>query len=201
VADKDNAELEEGADVTSAEEPVAEETPAAASDAAAEPAAEAEAAPEVEAEAAPEVEAEAAPEAEDEEKPAAKPKAAPKPKAEAKPAPRKKTPRAKPAAKKPAAKKERGTYHREPKPVREPGRRKERRGVVTSDKGDKTITIRVDTAKPHPKYLKIVRRSTKIHAHDERNQAKVGDVVRVVECRPLSATKRWRLVEILEEAR
>jgi small subunit ribosomal protein S17 len=189
VADKDNAELEEGADVTSAEEPVAEETPAAASDAAAEPAAEAEAAPEVEAEAAPEPEAEE------------KPKAAPKPKAEARPAPPKKTPRAKPAAKKPAAKKERGTYHREPKPVREPGRRKERRGVVTSDKGDKTITIRVDSAKPHPKYLKIVRRSTKIHAHDERNQAKVGDVVRVVECRPLSATKRWRLVEILEEAR
>jgi small subunit ribosomal protein S17 len=116
------------------------------------------------------------------------------------PAPRKRGPRPKPA-KQPAAKKERGTYTRAPKPEHEQGRRKERRGVVMSDKGDKTITVRIDSAKPHPKYLKIVRRSTKIHAHDEKNQAKVGDVVRVVECRPLSRTKRWRLVEVVEAAR
>ena len=73
-----------------------------------------------------------------------------------------------------------------PKPEREQGRRKERRGVVVSTRADKTITVRIDTAKPHPKYLKIVRRSLKLHAHDERNEAKVGDVVRVVETRPLS---------------
>ena len=81
------------------------------------------------------------------------------------------------------------------------GRRRERRGVVTSDKGDKTITVRVDVMKAHPKYHKIMRRSVKLHAHDEANSANIGDVVRVVECRPLSRTKRWRLVEIVEVAR
>ena len=98
--------------------------------------------------------------------------------------------KAKPKA---AAKKERGTYRRDPKPIREQAPRKERRGIVVSSKPDKTITVRVDSAKPHPKYLKIVRRSIKLHAHDERNEANVGDVVRVVETRPLSKLKRWRL--------
>jgi len=76
-----------------------------------------------------------------------------------------------------------------------------RQGIVVSDKADKTITVQVDLARQHRTYGKIVRTSTKIHAHDERNEAGEGDTVRVVESRPLSATKRWRLVEILERAR
>ena len=83
----------------------------------------------------------------------------------------------------------------------ERARRKERRGVVVSDKMDKTVVVRVDSAKPHPKYQKIVRHSTRLHAHDERNEAHVGDVVRIVETRPLSKTKRWRLVDVVEKAR
>ena len=75
------------------------------------------------------------------------------------------------------------------------------RGVVVSDKADKTITVRIDTARPHRTYGKIVRSSSTLHAHDERNEAGAGDTVRVVESRPLSATKRWRLVEILDRAR
>lgn len=74
-------------------------------------------------------------------------------------------------------------------------------GVVVSDKGDKTIVVKVDTIKAHPRYQKVVRRSAKFHAHDEANQAKVGDVVRIVETRPLSALKHWRLVEIVEVAK
>ena len=66
---------------------------------------------------------------------------------------------------------------------------------------DKTIVVRVDTLKSHTRYKKIVRRSTKFHAHDEQNQAKVGDTVRIVETRPLSKTKHWRLAEILEVAK
>ena len=81
------------------------------------------------------------------------------------------------------------------------GRRKERRGVVVSDAMDKTVVVRVDVIKPHPKYHKMMRRSVRLHAHDERNEAKVGDTVRVVETRPLSATKRWRVAEIVEVAR
>ena len=77
----------------------------------------------------------------------------------------------------------------------------ERRGVVVSDKMDKTIVVKVDTIKAHPRYQKVVRRSAKFHAHDERNEAKLGDVVRIVETRPLSATKHWRLVEIVEVAK
>ena len=84
---------------------------------------------------------------------------------------------------------------------RERGRRKERRGVVVSDALDKTVVVRVDITKPHPKYKKRMRRSIKLHAHDEENTAKRGDLVRLVESRPLSRTKRWRLVEIVEEAR
>jgi small subunit ribosomal protein S17 len=79
--------------------------------------------------------------------------------------------------------------------------RKVRQGVVVGDARDKTITVRIDSAKSHPVYGKIVRRSHKLHAHDENNDASVGDLVRVVECRPLSRQKRWRLVEIVEKAR
>jgi small subunit ribosomal protein S17 len=96
---------------------------------------------------------------------------------------------------------ERKPIARLPKPERERGRRQERRGVVISDAADKTIVVKVEYAKAHPKYKKVVRRSTKFAAHDEDNRAKVGDVVRIVETRPLSKTKNWRLVEVLEEAR
>lgn len=80
-------------------------------------------------------------------------------------------------------------------------RRKARIGVVVSDARDKTITVRVDMSRAHPKYGKVVRQSSKFHAHDEANEAKAGDTVRIVETRPLSRTKRWRLEEILERAR
>jgi small subunit ribosomal protein S17 len=76
-----------------------------------------------------------------------------------------------------------------------------RQGVVVSDKADKTITVRIDTARPHRTYGKIVRSSSTLHAHDEANEAGAGDTVRVVESRPLSRTKRWRLVEVVERAR
>ena len=79
--------------------------------------------------------------------------------------------------------------------------RKTRTGVVVSDARDKTITVRIDSARPHPVYGKTVRRSSKLHVHDEANDAHVGDTVRVVECRPLSAQKRWRLVEVVERAK
>jgi small subunit ribosomal protein S17 len=78
---------------------------------------------------------------------------------------------------------------------------KVRQGVVVSDRGDKTITVRIDIVRRHSAYEKIVRRSRTLHAHDERNEAGAGDVVRVVETRPLSRTKRWRLLEILEKAK
>ena len=80
-------------------------------------------------------------------------------------------------------------------------RRKERRGVVVSDAMDKTVVVRVDILKPHPKYHKMMRRSIKLHVHDEANEAKVGDIVRVVETRPLSKSKHWRVAEIVEVAR
>jgi small subunit ribosomal protein S17 len=78
---------------------------------------------------------------------------------------------------------------------------KTRQGIVVSNKGDKSITVRIDFARRHPTYEKIVRRSRTLHAHDERNEAGEGDVVRVVETRPLSKTKRWRLVDVVEKAR
>jgi small subunit ribosomal protein S17 len=81
-----------------------------------------------------------------------------------------------------------------------PGAPKVRLGRVVSDKADKTITVRIDVARRHRRYQKIVRSSTTLHAHDESNDANAGDLVRVVECRPMSATKRWRLVEVLERA-
>jgi small subunit ribosomal protein S17 len=88
-----------------------------------------------------------------------------------------------------------------PKADRERGRRKERRGVVVSNAMDKTIVVRVDTVKADRRYKKVVRRSTKFHAHDERNEANVGDVVRIVEARPLSKSKTWRLAEVVEQAK
>jgi small subunit ribosomal protein S17 len=96
---------------------------------------------------------------------------------------------------------ERKPIVREPKPEHDRGRRQERRGVVVSSAMDKTIVVKVDVIKAHPKYKKVVRRSVKFHAHDEQNSANVGDVVRIVETRPLSATKHWRLAEIVEVAK
>lgn len=96
---------------------------------------------------------------------------------------------------------ERKPITRTPKPESERGRRQERRGVVVSSAMDKTIVVKVDTIKSHPRYKKVVRRSTKFHAHDEGNSANVGDIVRIVETRPLSKTKHWRLVEVVEAAK
>ena len=87
------------------------------------------------------------------------------------------------------------------KPEHERGRRQERQGTVVSDAMEKTIVVRVDIVKAHPRYKKVVRRSTKFHAHDEESAAKVGDIVRIVETRPLSKTKRWRLAEVVEAAK
>jgi small subunit ribosomal protein S17 len=81
-----------------------------------------------------------------------------------------------------------------------PGVRKLRQGVVVSDKAEKTITVRISSTRRHRRYEKIVRSSRTLHAHDERNEAHEGDVVRLMESRPLSRTKRWRLVEVLERA-
>ena len=82
-----------------------------------------------------------------------------------------------------------------------PGKPKVRQGVVVSDKADKTIVVRIDVTRRHRTYKKIVRHSTTLHAHDERNDAHAGDTVRIVESRPLSRLKRWRLVEVVERAR
>jgi len=101
--------------------------------------------------------------------------------------------RAKPAERKPIV--------RLPKPESERGRRQERQGRVVSAAMEKTIVVEVDMLKAHRMYKKVLKRSTKFHAHDEANTAKVGDVVRIVETRPLSKQKRWRLVEVLEEAK
>jgi small subunit ribosomal protein S17 len=87
------------------------------------------------------------------------------------------------------------------KPEHDRGRRQERQGKVVSDAMEKTIVVEVSVVKAHPRYKKVVRRSVKFHAHDERSEAKVGDLVRIVETRPLSRTKRWRLVEVLEAAK
>ncbi len=79
--------------------------------------------------------------------------------------------------------------------------RKARRGYVVSDKMDKTIVVEVEDRVKHPLYGKVMRRSTKVHVHDAENSAGIGDLVLIHETRPLSATKRWRLVEILEKAK
>jgi small subunit ribosomal protein S17 len=217
-AEETQAEATPAAEEAPAEEPVAEEAPVEEPVAEEEPAAEAEAPaeepatdeppaeePAAEAEPAPEEEAEAPaeePAAEAEEAPAeaaapVAPVAEPKQK-------RKRVPRAdrrqrpKPKREQPS---ERKPLVRLPKPEHVRGQRKERRGVVISAAMDKTIVVRVDTVKPHPVYKKIVKRSSRLHVHDEANAAKAGDLVRVVETRPLSKTKNWRLAEILEEAK
>jgi small subunit ribosomal protein S17 len=87
-------------------------------------------------------------------------------------------------------------------PARElaPGKQQTRQGVVVSNRAAKTITVRIDTARRHRRYEKIVRTSRTVHAHDERGEAGIGDTVIVRESRPISRTKRWRLVEIIEKA-
>jgi small subunit ribosomal protein S17 len=106
---------------------------------------------------------------------------------------RSKVVREKPATRKPITRTEKPDYER--------GRRQERRGVVISDKADKTIIVKVDVIKSHPKYKKVIRSTVKFHAHDEANTAGVGDKVRIVETRPLSKLKHWRLAEIVEKAK
>jgi small subunit ribosomal protein S17 len=133
----------------------------------------------------------------DETKPAAK--AAPKVAAKAAPkaAPKAAAPKAvKPKVAKPKVAKA-------PKEIKEVerGYRKSRRGYVVSDKMDKTIVVMVEDRKKHPLYGKVMRVSTKVKAHDENNTAGIGDLVLISETRPLSATKNWRLVEILEKAK
>lgn len=100
--------------------------------------------------------------------------------------------------------KERARRHEAPEtPAREhqPGKQKTRQGVVVSDRADKTITVRIDTARRHRRYEKIVRTSRTLHAHDEQNDAGIGDTVIVRESRPLSRTKRWRLIQVVEKAK
>jgi small subunit ribosomal protein S17 len=191
---------EQAADETSAEEPAAEaeeapaaeETEAVAEAEPDEPAAEATAVDEPAADAAAEQgggeEAAAA---------EATPQSGPKPK-------RKRIPRAlRPKKTRPTRVRstERKPIVRLEAPAHERGRRQERQGKVVSDAMEKTIVVEASVVKAHPKYKKVVRRSVKFHAHDEHSEAKVGDLVRIVETRPLSRTKRWRLVEILEAAK
>jgi small subunit ribosomal protein S17 len=129
----------------------------------------------------------------EEKKPAAKPAAkAAAPKAAAKP-----------AAKAAAPKASKPKTPKAPKEIKEVerGYRKSRRGYVVSDKMDKTIVVLVEDRKKHPLYGKVMRLSKKIKAHDENNSAGIGDLVQIDETRPLSATKNWRLVEILEKAK
>jgi len=80
-------------------------------------------------------------------------------------------------------------------------RRRVKQGRVASNKMDKTIVVVSETRVPHPVYGKIVRKSVKFKAHDETNDAKIGDTVRIMECRPMSKDKRWRLVQVLERAK
>ena len=191
------------------EEPVVEETPEAEAETPEPEALEAPAAHE------PVAEEEAAAEPAEPEAEPAEPEAEPaEPEAEAAPEPEPVAPaktkslrhvprterrtRSKPAREKPATRK---PITRTEKPATEPARRQERRGVVVSDKGDKTIIVKVDVIKSHAKYKKVVRRSVRFHAHDEQNAAGIGDTVRIVESRPLSKTKHWRLAEVVEKAK
>ena len=188
-----------GEPVAEAEEPAAEEPPAEETVAEAEePAAEEVPAEEPAAEAEPDEAPAAAPAEEPAaEAPAPVPQSGPKPK-------RKRLPRAlRPQRTRPKRVKstERKPIVRLEKPVHERGQRQERQGTVVSDAMEKTIVVRVDVVKAHPRYKKVVRRSVKFHAHDEGGQAKVGDIVRIVETRPLSKTKRWRLAEVVEAAK
>ena len=79
--------------------------------------------------------------------------------------------------------------------------RKTKIGVVTSNRMEKTVTVEIERKVKHPIYGKFVKKTTKFHAHDEKNEASIGDVVRIMETRPLSKTKRWRLVEIVEKVK
>jgi small subunit ribosomal protein S17 len=79
--------------------------------------------------------------------------------------------------------------------------RKERIGTVTSDKMDKSIVVAVERKKKHPKYGKFIKTTTKFVAHDEKNESNIGDTVKIMETRPLSKTKNWRMVEIVERAK
>jgi small subunit ribosomal protein S17 len=94
-----------------------------------------------------------------------------------------------------------GPARTEPAKEHGPGRPKVRQGVVTSAKGDKTITVKIDVVQRHRRYHKILRSTTKLYAHDEANTAGEGDTVRIVECRPMSRSKRWRLTDVLERAK
>jgi small subunit ribosomal protein S17 len=182
-------------------EPLPEEVPAEAAGEPPTPEAEAAEAPPAEAPAA-EAPAAEAPAEEAAEDAAPAEEAPPQPAAEKKK--RKRVPRSerrqrsRPKREQPA---ERKPITRLPKPVSERGRRQERRGVVVSSAMDKTIVVKVDTVKAHTRYKKVVRRSVKFQAHDPENQANVGDIVRIVETRPISKTKNWRLAEIVEAAR
>jgi small subunit ribosomal protein S17 len=183
------APVEEPTAEAPAEEPVAEaeEAPAEEAGPAEEPPAEEGEAPTEGDEPAAEAEGgEAAP-------PPTGPKAKPKRKPRSERRKRSKPKRERPETRKPIT--------RLPKPEHVRGRRQERRGVVVSNAMDKTIVVKVETVKAHTRYKKVIRRSRKFHAHDEQNVANIGDVVRIVETRPLSATKNWRLVEVLEAAR
>ena len=199
VAETPAEEAEPGADEAPVEEPAPDPVAEAEEPAAEEPAAEEEpAADEPAGEAEPAAEAEEPPaETGDDEGEAAPAQPVAKPK-------RKRLPRSqrhkhvKPKRERPA---ERRPIVRLEKPEHPRGRRQERRGVVVSDAMDKTIVVKVDTVKAHPKYKKVVRCSAKFHAHDEANTAKIGDLVRIVETRPLSKTKNWRLAEIVEVAK
>jgi small subunit ribosomal protein S17 len=194
------AEPEDVVEEPAVDEPVAEEAPVE------EPVAEAEPEAVVEEPVADEPAAEAEPaEAEPAaEAPAAAEPAAPAPQSGPKPK-RKHLPRAlRPSTKKGRVKREKATERkpivRIPKPEGEFGRRQERLGTVVSDKADKTIVVKVDTIKAHRKYKKVIRQSKRFHAHDEQNAAKTGDIVKIIETRPLSKTKNWRLAEIVEVA-
>ncbi len=187
----------EAADEAVAEAPAEAKEPAAEEPAAEDPVAEAE---EPVAEAGDEAVADAparAPEAPAVEDAAPAPQSGPKPKK--KRLPRSERPKRTRPKRVPST--ERKPIVRLEKPAHERGRRQERQGTVVSDAMEKTIVVRVDVVKAHPRYKKVVRRSTKFHAHDETSQAKVGDVVRIVETRPLSKTKRWRLAEVVEAAK
>ncbi|MBV8645451.1 MAG: 30S ribosomal protein S17 [Candidatus Eremiobacteraeota bacterium] len=89
----------------------------------------------------------------------------------------------------------------QPKTTERGNRRRIKQGRVASDKMDKTIVVVTETRVPHPVYKKVVRQSTRFKAHDESNDAKTGDLVRIQECRPMSRDKRWRLLEIVERAK
>jgi small subunit ribosomal protein S17 len=109
--------------------------------------------------------------------------------------------RAKVKAKNAEARKSAPTREPDHAPEHGPGKAKTRQGVVVSEKGEKTITVQIDVVRRHQRYHKILRSTVKLYAHDERNDAHEGDTVRVQECRPMSRSKRWRLVEVLERAK